>query len=55
MANSTAVALTHVLHNKHKFPFAVGIADLIVLSLGGSAAATCHSERRHWRSGAWSW
>jgi hypothetical protein len=47
MANSTTVVLTHVLHNKREFPFTVGAADLIVLSLGGSTHATCHSERRH--------
>nr|CAB3468737.1 unnamed protein product [Digitaria exilis] len=40
VANPTAVAVTHVLHNKREFPFAAGAADLIVLSLGGSAAAS---------------
>lgn len=40
VANPTAVALTHVLHNKREFPFAAGAADLVVLSLGGSAAAS---------------
>ncbi|WVZ78939.1 hypothetical protein U9M48_026576 [Paspalum notatum var. saurae] len=39
VANPTAVAVTHVLHNKREFPFAAGAADLVVLSLGGSAPA----------------
>ncbi|KAG2613670.1 patatin-like protein 3 [Panicum virgatum] len=39
-ANPTAVAVTHVLHNKREFPFAAGAGDLLVLSLGGSAAAS---------------
>jgi hypothetical protein len=40
VANPTAVAVTHVLHNKREFPFAAGAADLVVLSLGGNAAAS---------------
>ncbi|AQK66098.1 Patatin-like protein 3 [Zea mays] len=40
VANPTAVALTHVLHNKREFPFAAGAGDLVVLSLGGRAAAS---------------
>ncbi|RLM55595.1 hypothetical protein C2845_PM10G18930 [Panicum miliaceum] len=40
VANPTAVAVTHVLHNKREFPFAAGAGDLVVLSLGGSAAAS---------------
>lgn len=40
VANPTAVAVTHVLHNKREFPFAAGPGDLVVLSLGGSAAAS---------------
>ncbi|KAM0856717.1 hypothetical protein ACQ4PT_048947 [Festuca glaucescens] len=39
VANPTSVAVTHVLHNKHEFPFAAGASDLIVLSLGGNAAS----------------
>ncbi|KAE8771125.1 patatin-like phospholipase domain containing protein-like [Hordeum vulgare] len=39
VANPTAVAVTHVLHNKREFPFAAGAGDLVVLSLGGNAAA----------------
>ncbi|CAL4966915.1 unnamed protein product [Urochloa decumbens] len=40
VANPTAVAVTHVLHNKREFPFAAGAGDLVVLSLGGSAHAS---------------
>ncbi|CAN6215945.1 unnamed protein product [Urochloa humidicola] len=40
VANPTAVAVTHVLHNKREFPFATGAGDLVVLSLGGSADAS---------------
>lgn len=39
VANPTAVAVTHVLHNKREFPFAAGAGDLVVLSLGGNAAS----------------
>ncbi|CAM0909391.1 unnamed protein product [Alopecurus aequalis] len=42
VANPTAVAVTHVLHNKREFPFAAGAGDLVVLSLGGNAAASVH-------------
>nr|GLL24440.1 patatin-like protein 3 [Ipomoea trifida] len=34
MNNPTAAALTHVLNNKHEFPFSVGVEDLLVVSLG---------------------
>ncbi|XP_066371683.1 patatin-like protein 3 [Miscanthus floridulus] len=46
VANPTAMALTHVLHNKREFPFAAGAADLVVLSLGGSAPAAASSLGR---------
>ncbi|XP_074577112.1 patatin-like protein 3 [Curcuma longa] len=36
MANPTAAAITHVLHNKQEFPFAEGMADLLVVSLGAA-------------------
>ncbi|TVU08538.1 hypothetical protein EJB05_41946 [Eragrostis curvula] len=39
VANPTAVAVTHVLHNKREFPFASGAGDLVVLSLGGNAGS----------------
>ncbi|CAL0309179.1 unnamed protein product [Lupinus luteus] len=32
--NPTAVAITHVLNNKHEFPFCNDVSDLLVLSLG---------------------
>ncbi|PKA62118.1 Patatin group A-3 [Apostasia shenzhenica] len=35
MRNPTAAAITHVLNNKLEFPFAAGVEDLLVVSLGG--------------------
>nr|KYP39094.1 Patatin group A-3 [Cajanus cajan] len=34
MNNPTAAAITHVLNNKHEFPFCNAVSDLLVLSLG---------------------
>ncbi|XP_074286654.1 patatin-like protein 6 [Silene latifolia] len=34
MANPTAAAITHVLHNKQEFPFVRGVEDIMVLSIG---------------------
>ncbi|KAG1331845.1 patatin-like protein 3 [Cocos nucifera] len=34
MRNPTAAAVTHVLNNKREFPFAAGVEDLLVVSLG---------------------
>ncbi|XP_016448017.1 patatin-like protein 3 [Nicotiana tabacum] len=34
MNNPTAAAITHVLNNKQEFPFANGVEDLLVVSLG---------------------
>ncbi|XP_058100151.1 patatin-like protein 7 [Magnolia sinica] len=34
MSNPTAAAITHVLNNKHEFPFCRGVEDLLVVSLG---------------------
>ncbi|KAJ3680955.1 hypothetical protein LUZ60_015444 [Juncus effusus] len=34
MSNPTSVAITHVLHNKHEFPFVRGVEDIMVVSLG---------------------
>ncbi|KAF7842477.1 patatin-like protein 7 [Senna tora] len=34
MNNPTAAAITHVLNNKHEFPFCNDVSDLLVLSLG---------------------
>ncbi|XP_042416485.1 patatin-like protein 3 [Zingiber officinale] len=36
MANPTAAAITHVLHNKQEFPLATGLEDLLVVSLGAA-------------------
>ncbi|KAG0477569.1 hypothetical protein HPP92_012288 [Vanilla planifolia] len=45
MSNPTAVAITHILHNKQEFPFVRGVEDLIVLSLGcGTTAAATLPE-----------
>ncbi|PKA61977.1 Patatin group A-3 [Apostasia shenzhenica] len=35
MANPTAAAITHVLHNKQEFPYAAGVEDLLVVSISG--------------------
>ncbi|XP_062211899.1 patatin-like protein 3 [Phragmites australis] len=40
MGNPAAAAITHVLHNKQEFPLATGVEDILVLSIGTSAAAT---------------
>ncbi|CAM8920505.1 unnamed protein product [Rhodiola kirilowii] len=37
--NPTAVAITHVLNNKHEFPLCRGVEDLLVLSLGNGENA----------------
>ncbi|XP_068657207.1 patatin-like protein 7 [Aristolochia californica] len=34
MSNPTAAAITHVLNNKQEFPYANGVEDLMVVSLG---------------------
>ncbi|XP_009397375.2 patatin-like protein 3 [Musa acuminata AAA Group] len=36
MGNPAAAAITHVLNNKQEFPFAAGVEDLMVLSLGST-------------------
>jgi hypothetical protein len=55
-----AAAITHVLHNKHEFPFVRGVEDLLVLSIGGcsgggdGAAADADVRRmRRWGSKEW--
>jgi patatin-like phospholipase/acyl hydrolase len=40
VVNPTTVGITHVMHNKQEFPFANGLEDVFVLSIGGSAART---------------
>uniref|UniRef100_A0ACD5X1E3 Uncharacterized protein n=1 Tax=Avena sativa TaxID=4498 RepID=A0ACD5X1E3_AVESA len=39
MGSPAAAAITHVLHNKHEFPFVRGVEDLLVLSIGGCSGA----------------
>ncbi|RWV92082.1 hypothetical protein BHE74_00012566 [Ensete ventricosum] len=39
LANPAAVAITHVLHNRQEFPFAVGVEDLLLVSLGAGGSA----------------
>ena len=40
MGNPAAAAITHVLNNKQEFPLAVGVDDLLLVSIGsGSSAA----------------
>ncbi|XP_020597416.1 patatin-like protein 3 [Phalaenopsis equestris] len=40
MPNPAAAAITHVLHNKQEFPFAAGVDDLILVSLGSGEQDT---------------
>ncbi|GJM95982.1 hypothetical protein PR202_ga12783 [Eleusine coracana subsp. coracana] len=50
MGNPTAAAITHVLHNKHEFPLATGVEDLLVISIGNgstsSSSTTCSPSPR---------
>ncbi|KAK1651445.1 hypothetical protein QYE76_069250 [Lolium multiflorum] len=39
MGSPAAAAITHVLHNKHEFPFVRGVEDLLVLSIGGCSGS----------------
>jgi hypothetical protein len=55
MGNPTAAAITHVLHNKHEFPLAAGVDDLLVVSIGsgssaGTAAAASATPSAGWRT-----
>ncbi|RWW15838.1 hypothetical protein BHE74_00019575 [Ensete ventricosum] len=49
MANPAAAAITHVLNNKREFPFAAGVEDLMVLSLGSTSGGSSGADgrRRH--------
>ncbi|XP_062216169.1 patatin-like protein 6 [Phragmites australis] len=60
MGSPAAAAITHVLHNKHEFPFVRGVEDLLVLSIGGcsgggpGAAADADLRRmRRWGPKEW--
>lgn len=60
MGSPAAAAITHVLHNKHEFPFVRGVEDLLVLSIGGcsgggSGAAGEAELRRMRRWGPKEW
>ncbi|CAD6210460.1 unnamed protein product [Miscanthus lutarioriparius] len=60
MGSPVAAAITHVLHNKHEFPFVRGVEDLLVLSIGGcsgggSGAAGEAELRRMRRWGPKEW
>ncbi|KAJ8506657.1 hypothetical protein OPV22_007543 [Ensete ventricosum] len=54
MANPAAAAITHVLNNKREFPFAAGVEDLMVLSLGSTSGGSSGADgrRRHVPSAA---
>jgi hypothetical protein len=39
LGNPTAAAITHVLNNKSEFPLAVGVEDLLVVSIGSGEGA----------------
>ncbi|KAI4326505.1 hypothetical protein MLD38_031814 [Melastoma candidum] len=43
MNNPSAVAITHVLHNKRDFPNVNGVEDLLVLSLGNGTMSSSQS------------
>ncbi|CAD5169645.1 unnamed protein product [Musa acuminata subsp. malaccensis] len=49
MANPAAAAITHVLNNKREFPFAAGVEDLMVLSLGSTSGGSLGAEGRRRR------
>jgi patatin-like phospholipase/acyl hydrolase len=44
LGNPTAAAITHVLNNKREFPLAVGVEDLLVVSIGSGEGAASTSE-----------
>lgn len=54
--NPTAVAITHVLHNKQEFPFVRGVEDILVLSLGtgqGLDGSYGYEEVKRWKAKEW--
>ncbi|CAD6266953.1 unnamed protein product [Miscanthus lutarioriparius] len=54
MGNPTAAAITHVLHNKHEFPLAAGVDDLLVVSIGsGSSSGTAAAASATPSAGGW--
>ncbi|KAM0881908.1 hypothetical protein ACQ4PT_032632 [Festuca glaucescens] len=56
MGSPAAAAITHVLHNKHEFPFVRGVEDLLVLSVGGCSGASGAADiarMRRWGPKEW--
>ncbi|KAE8683259.1 Patatin-like protein 8 [Hibiscus syriacus] len=56
MSNPTVAAITDVLHNKQEFPFAQGVEDLLVLSLGTGSLLEISYEYekvKNWRVKDW--
>ncbi|KAJ7970436.1 Patatin [Quillaja saponaria] len=56
MSNPTGAAITHVLHNKHEFPFVRGVEDLLVLSLGTGQhleVSYDYEQVKHWNAKEW--
>ncbi|KAK9741268.1 hypothetical protein RND81_03G093400 [Saponaria officinalis] len=56
MANPTAAAITHVLHNKQEFPFVRGVEDIMVLSIGTGQLLEGgfeHGDIKGWKSKQW--
>ncbi|CAL0320538.1 unnamed protein product [Lupinus luteus] len=55
-SNPTGAAITHVLHNKHEFPFVRGVEDLLVLSLGTGQLLEVkydYDQVRRWKAKDW--
>ncbi|XP_077220481.1 patatin-like protein 7 [Tasmannia lanceolata] len=46
MSNPTVAAITHVLNNKHEFPFCDSVEDLLVVSLGNGESDSGRRDRR---------
>ncbi|KAM0039211.1 putative patatin-like phospholipase domain, Acyl transferase/acyl hydrolase/lysophospholipase [Helianthus debilis subsp. tardiflorus] len=53
MSNPTAAAITHVLHNKHEFPFVRGVEDLLVVSLGSGGVLDEYNKVKGWKGKEW--
>ncbi|XP_062210620.1 patatin-like protein 6 [Phragmites australis] len=60
MGSPAAAAITHVLHNRHEFPFVRGVEDLLVLSIGGCSGGGCGAaadadlrRMRRWGPNEW--
>ncbi|GJR92848.1 probable inactive patatin-like protein 9 [Tanacetum coccineum] len=45
MNNPTAIAVTHVLHNKRDFPLLNGVEDLVVISIGNGPLSVTDSNK----------